>query len=99
MPLGKAAMNVGPEFFHHDRHRVPPDLCSPNAQRVAEVAIFAGMVRKGRDAGRNRTAHDFGIVELSVSRIAAGKEDAANRVFCSMGETAFAQLVEPWILS
>ena len=52
-------MDIGPEFFHHDRNRVVSQLCSPHADGILHSFVRAGMVTVGRNEGRHTAPNNF----------------------------------------
>src|ERR1700690_3496012 len=96
--LAQLAANVGPEFFHHDRDGVVANLRSPYAGCVRQSAIGTGMVTVGGNGGRSGTAQNLREVELLVSGIGAGDNDAADGVSGTMPKSALALLKETRVL-
>src|SRR5580693_2897721 len=96
--LAQLAANVRPEFFDHVSEGVVTNLRSPNAGRVGQSAIGAGVVAVGRNSGGRRAATNLGKIELLMPRIGAGDKNAADGVTGAMQECAIALLKETRVL-
>src|ERR1700731_1989300 len=92
------AANIRPEFFHDQRHCIPPNLRAPDARGVCQSLIFPWVVTISRNAGRNCTADDLRIVELISPGIGAGNKYPADSVTCPVPEPSLSRLKKPGIL-
>ena len=93
------AANIGPELLDDIGERVVPDLCTPHAGGIPQVAIRTWMVAVGRNTCRKGTADNLGEVCLGAPRIVSRDDYAAHSITGSVPETSFAGLEESGILA
>src|ERR1700731_2520785 len=91
-------MDVGPEFFHYDRHRVVGILRCPYAHSVRDCLVLTGMVAVGGNESRHSSANNFGVVELRTAGISTRDNIATDGIHGAVREAAAAQLEIPGIL-
>lgn len=97
MPL-HAFAKIGPKFLEHIGGHVESDLRARSFAYVAEAAITVRVIGVIGDGCSGECAAEFGVVDLSASRICARDENAADGVSGTMQETSMAGLEIAWVL-
>jgi hypothetical protein len=92
------AAQIRPELFCDIRHRIPPDLCTPDARSGCQRLTLPRVIAVSGYCGRNRTADDLRKIELTIPGIAAGENNPAYRVTCPAPGPSLSHLVKAWIL-
>jgi hypothetical protein len=89
---------IRPEFFHHIRGHIPPNLRGPNSRHIPKASLRLRMIAVGRNRRRHPRSKHFRIIELPLPRIRSRYHNTAHRVHRSPPKSTAAQLVTARIL-